>query len=105
MGDDLPNWPSEGQVHGKAVKKIFDDKSKEPSQYIRDGCVFSGFAVKNGQTLFNSGALNVLGMNQSPGFSSPYQDGAREMNSVEMNFISNVVDKWKATGPGHTHQC
>ena len=61
--DELKSYSSQGMVHGKLCKDIFGE---EPSTMIKKyGAMMSGFAIKEGELIFNSFTLNTGGEHQN----------------------------------------
>ena len=86
------NRRHEGQVHGYTVWRLFhENPSVLSSQW---GMKFAGFAVKNGVTKFNSGALNTA---------SYWELQQREMVAEEQDMVDALVHAWKTYGPGQSY--
>jgi len=79
----MTEFPHEDGIgHGAAYRRLFgESKSRD--------VIAGGFAVKNGNWLFNSGSLNQ-GHDSS--------DGKREMNEHEVRFVKTAVIHWMRTG-------
>jgi len=82
----------EGTVHGYAVWRRF---RRTPSELMQKyGMKFSGFAIRQGRTRFNSGTLNSADV-------WVYQN--REMVPAEQYIISAAIEAWKQNGRARTY--
>jgi len=71
-----------GIGHGAAYRRLFGER-------ISGDVISGGFAIKNGQWLFNSGSCNQ---------GHEFSDGKREMNAHEQRFVKTAVTQWMRTG-------
>merc|ERR1740123_3005727 len=71
-----------GIGHGAAYRRLFGER-------ISDDVISGGFAVKNGQWVYNSGTCNQ---------GHKFSDGKKEMNPHEQQFVKTAVTQWMRTG-------